>query len=66
MIDPKKDPKKRARSHGSERNVVIYPTNTIASANDMTGAMPTADNLPLGADGLMDLFPDLTADPEDD
>jgi len=63
---PKKDPKKRAQSHGPERNVVIYPMNTTASANEMTGAMPTVDNLPLGADGLTDLFPDLTTDPEDD
>ncbi|HOP12186.1 MAG TPA: hypothetical protein PK629_11935 [Oscillospiraceae bacterium] len=64
--DPKKDPKKRSRSHSPERDVAIFTMNTTASANEMTGAMPTVDKLPLGADGLLDLFPDLTTDPEDD
>ncbi len=63
---PKRDPKKRIQSHGPERNIEIYPMNTTGLATEMTGVLPTVDKLPLGADGLTDLFPDLTTDPEDD
>jgi len=64
--DPKKDPKKRSRTHGTEGNIGLFTMNMTASANEMTGAVPSIDNMPIDADGPLDLFPDLTTDPEDD
>jgi hypothetical protein len=63
--DPKKDPKKHSHTHSPERDIGIFAANAI-SANEMTGAAPSADYLPIGTDGPLDLFPDLTTDPEDD
>jgi len=63
--DPKKDPKKHSRSQNPE-DIARFTMSATASANEMTGAMPTVGNLPLDADGPLDLFPDLTTDPEDD